>query len=81
MAPVAVNQLGYRTVFVTFGLIAIPASLTCFGVDDGSSNDTGGWPVHESGQSIILEESDGTMCSPDSVSTSGSYADLMEGKV
>lgn len=82
MAPAAVGQLGYRAVFIAFGLLAVPASLACYVDDSGDeSGRSGGWPLPEGGQGMMLqEESDGTTYSTDSIASFESNADVMEGK-
>ena len=80
MAPAAVGQLGYRKVFLAFGLLAIPSSLACCLTDDGGESRDSGWPLlHESGHSILREESDGTVISIDVTTTGDDDIDMMEG--
>ncbi|CAM9689533.1 unnamed protein product, partial [Laminaria digitata] len=77
VAPVAVGQLGYRTVFVTFGLVAIPASLVCC-LADGDKGSDSSWPLRESGPGILLEERDGTAYSIDATTACKDDIDIME---
>lgn len=82
MAPAAVGQLGYRTVFVAFGLMAMPASLACYVVDGGDESDSGGgWPLRAGGQgSPFQEESDKMTYLTHSTASFENDADVMEGK-
>lgn len=81
VAPAAVGQLGCRQVFLAFGLLAIPASLACCLANDGGEDRDSGWPLlHESGDSILREESDGTVISIDATTTGDDDIDMMEGK-
>ena len=83
MAPATVGQLGYRTVFVTFGLLAMPASLACYVADGGDESDSSssGWPLRGGGKGMLLQDkSDKTTYMTDSTASFESDADSMEGK-
>lgn len=65
---------------MTFGLLAIPASLVCC-LTDGDKGSDSSWLLRESGPSILLEKRDGTAYSIDVTTACEDDIDTMEGKV
>ena len=84
VAPAAVGEVGYRTIFVSFGVLAIPASLACC-LAEGNNSDSGAdraWSSEGTGPGILLVALDRRTRSTDVTSTaSGEKMKILGGKL